>query len=306
MRWGIGILFVSAAALAQGPDLSKVEIKATHVAGSVYMLEGSGGNIAASVGEDGIVLVDAEFAPLVPKIKAALAKISQKPVRFLINTHWHFDHVGGNAGLAADTATILAHENVRKRMQAGADMPAIGMKIDPAEPRALPILTFQEGVSLWLNGEPVKALHVRPGHTDGDTVVFFTKSNVVHLGDDFVTYGFPFVDLNSGGSVRGMVAALDELIPQIPADAKIIPGHGPVSTLADVKKFRGTLDEIVALVAKNLKSGKTVEQMQKENVLAPYAAWGTGFQKADQFLETIVKDLQSGPASKTASSGSAR
>jgi glyoxylase-like metal-dependent hydrolase (beta-lactamase superfamily II) len=305
MRWGIAILLVSAAALAQQEDLSKVEVKATHVAGSVYMLQGSGGNIAASVGDDGIVLVDAEFAPLVPKIKAALAKISPKPVRFLINTHWHGDHVGGNAGMA-DTAAILAHENVRKRMQAGAFVAAINRKIEPAEPRALPILTFQDGVSLWLNGEPVKALHVRPGHTDGDTVVFFTRSNVVHLGDDFVTYGFPFVDLNSGGSVRGMVAALDELIPQIPADAKIIPGHGPVSTLADVKKFRGTLDEIVALVAKNLKSGKTVEQMEKENLLAPYAAWQGGFLKPEQFLATVVKDLQSGPPNAASASGIGR
>jgi glyoxylase-like metal-dependent hydrolase (beta-lactamase superfamily II) len=305
MRIALGILLVSAAALAQQQDLSKVEIKTTHVAGSVYMLEGSGGNIAASIGEDGIVLVDAEFAPLVPKIKAALAKISPKPVRFLINTHWHFDHVGGNAGMA-DTAAILAHENVRKRMQQGADFPTMKLHIDPAEPRALPILTFQDTVSLWLNGEPVKALHVRPGHTDGDTVVFFTKSNVVHLGDDFVTYGFPFVDSNSGGSVRGMIAALDELIPQIPADAKIIPGHGPVSTLADVKKFRGTLDEIVTVVAKNLKAGKTVEQMQKENVLAPYAAWEGGFLKGNDFLATVVKDLQSGPASKTATSGVTR
>ena len=305
MRIALGILLVSAAALAQQQDLSKVEIKTTHVAGSVYMLEGSGGNIAASIGEDGIVLVDAEFAPLVPKIKAALAKISPKPVRFLINTHWHFDHVGGNAGMA-DTAAILAHENVRKRMQQGADFPTMKLHIDPAEPRALPILTFQDAVSLWLNGEPVKALHVRPGHTDGDTVVFFTKSNVVHLGDDFVTYGFPFVDPNSGGSVRGMIAALDELIPQIPADAKIIPGHGPVSALADVKKFRGTLDEIVTVVAKNLKAGKTVEQMQKENVLAPYAAWDGGFLKANDFLAMVVKDLQSGPASKTATSGVVR
>jgi len=302
MRFALGILLVSAAALAQQRDFSKVEIKATHVAGSVYMLEGSGGNIAASIGEDGIVLVDSEFAPLVPKIKSALAKISPKPVRFLINTHWHFDHVGGNAGMA-DAAAILAHENVRKRMQQGADFPAMKLHIDPAEPRALPILTFQDAVSLWLNGEPVKVLHARPGHTDGDTVVFFTKSNVVHLGDDFVTYGFPFVDLNSGGSVRGMIAALDELIPQIPADAKIIPGHGPVSTLADVKKFRGTLDEIVTVVAKNLKAGKTVEQMQKENVLAPWAAWEGGFLKANDFLATVVKDLQSGPASKTATSG---
>jgi len=305
MRVCIAVLLVTTAALAQQQDLSKVEVKATHVAGSVYMLQGSGGNIAASVGEDGIVLVDAEFAPLVPKIKAALAKISPKPVRFLINTHWHGDHVGGNAGMA-DTAAILAHENVRKRMIAGAEMPEFKLKIDPADPRALPILTFQEGVSLWLNGEPVRALHVRPGHTDGDTVVFFTKCNVVHLGDDFVTYGFPFVDLRSGGSVRGMVAALDELIPQIPADAKIIPGHGPVSTVADVKKFRGTLDEIVALVAKNLKSGKTVEQMQKEKLLAPYAAWEGGFLKADDFLATVVKDLQSGAPGASAASGTPR
>jgi len=305
MRWCFAILLVSAAAVAQQEDLSKVQVKATHVAGNVYMLQGSGGNIAASVGDDGIVLVDAEFAPLVPKIKAALAKISKKPVRFLINTHWHFDHVGGNAGIVdAYATTILAHENVRKRMQAGANMPAIGRTIEPAQPRALPVLTFQEGVSIWLNGEPVRALHVPPGHTDGDTVVFFTKSNVVHLGDDFVTYGFPFVDLNSGGSVRGMVAALDELIPQIPADAKIIPGHGPVSTLADVKKFRGTLDEIVALVAKNLRAGKTVEEMQKENLLAPYAAWQGGFLKPEDFLATVVKDLESGqPNSKTESGG---
>src|SRR5882672_5307136 len=144
-RLWVAAVLASSPAFAQWQDLSKVEIKATKVAGSVWMLEGSGGNIGVSAGEDGIVLVDAEFAPLVPKIKAALAKISPKPVRFLINTHWHFDHVGGNAGMA-DTAAILAHENVRKRMMAGASMPSLNLKIEPAEPRALPILTFQEGV----------------------------------------------------------------------------------------------------------------------------------------------------------------
>jgi cyclase len=281
---------LSSGALAQQRDMSKVQIKATHVAGSVWMLQGAGGNIAVSVGDDGIVMVDDEFAPLVPKIKAALAKISQKPVRFLINTHWHFDHVGGNAAMA-DTAAILAHENVRKRMQAGAKM--MDMTIAPAKPRALPLVTYQHDVSIWLNGEPVRALHVTPGHTDGDTIVFFTRSDVVHMGDDFVTYGFPFVDLDSGGSVRGMIAALDEVLPQIPPDAKIIPGHGPLSTVADVKKFRGTLDEIVALVARGLESGKTVEQMQKEKLLAPYASWNGEFVKADDFIATVARDLQS-------------
>ena len=286
--WVVAAL-LSTNALAQQRDFSKVEVAVTHVAGSVWMLHGAGGNIAVSVGDDGIVMVDDEFAPLVPKIKAALATISKRPLRFIINTHWHFDHVGGNA-LMAETAAILAHENVRKRMLVGAKM--LDLNVEPAEPRALPILTFQQGISLWLNGEPVRALHAQPGHTDGDTVVFFTKSNVVHMGDDFVTYGFPFVDLDSGGSVRGMIAAIDELLPQIPADAKIIPGHGPVSTVADLKKFRGTLDEIVALVSRGLKSGKTVEQMQKENLLAPYSAWNGEFVKADQFIAVVARDLQ--------------
>jgi len=289
-RLWVAAALASSAASAQQEDFSKVEIKATQVAGSVWMLAGSGGNIAVSAGDDGIVMVDDQFAPLLPKIKAALAKISQKPVRFLVNTHWHFDHVGGNAGMA-DTAAILAHENVRKRMQAGAEFPDFKLKIEPAQPRALPVLTYQHDVTIWLNGEPVRALHVPPGHTDGDTVVFFTKSNVVHMGDDFVTYGFPFVDLDSGGGVRGMIAAIDEVLPQIPPDAKIIPGHGPVSTVADVKKFRNRLDEIVAVVARGLKSGKTVEQMQKEKLLAPYEDWNGGLLKADQFIAVVARDL---------------
>ncbi|TMB07514.1 MAG: MBL fold metallo-hydrolase [Deltaproteobacteria bacterium] len=287
-RLWVAAALASSAASAQQEDFSKVEIKATQVAGSVWMLEGSGGNIAVSAGDEGVVMVDDQFAPLVPKIKAALAKISQKPVRFLLNTHWHFDHVGGNAGMA-DTAAILAHENVRKRMQAGAEM--FGRKIEPAEPRALPILTYQHDVTLWLNGEPVRALHVSPGHTDGDTVVFFTKSNVVHMGDDFFATGFPFVDLDSGGSVRGLIGAIDEVLPQIPPDAKVIPGHGSLQTVAALKKFRNRLDEIVALVARGLKSGKTVEQMQKEKLLAPYEDWNAGFVKADQFIAVVARDL---------------
>jgi cyclase len=289
LAWFASALAVASPAFAQQQDFSKVEVKATHVAGSVWMLTGSGGNIGASVGDDGIVLVDDQFAPRVPKIKAALAKISQKPVRFVLNTHWHFDHVGGNAAMA-ETATILAHENVRKRMQTGAKV--LDFKVDPAEPRALPVVTFQRDVSIWLNGEPVRALHVGPSHTDGDSVVFFTKSNVVHMGDNFFATGFPFVDLDSGGSVRGLIGAIDELLPQIPADAKVIPGHGALQTLTNLKTFRNTLDEIVALVDRGLKSGKTVEQMQKEKLLAPYAAWDGGFVKADQFIATVARDLQ--------------
>jgi cyclase len=290
-----------AVAAGQGPDFSKVEVKATHVAGSVWMLQGAGGNIAVTAGDDGVAMVDADYAPDVPKIKEALAKISKQPLRFLINTHWHQDHTGGNAGLA-ETALIFAHENVRKRLQTGGEVKAFHMKVAAADPRAWPVITFQHDTTIWVNGESVRALHVPPGHTDGDTVVFFPRSNVVHFGDDFVTYGFPFVDMDSGGSVRGMIAAIDEVLPQIPPDAKVIPGHGPVSTVADVKKFRATLDEIVALVSRELKQGKTLEQMQKENLLAPYAAWQGGFLEPEQFLAIVVRDLQSGPRPGSASS----
>jgi cyclase len=288
-RLWVAAAFASFAANAQPQqDFSKVEIKATHVAGSVWMLQGSGGNIGVSAGDDGIVMIDDQFAPLAPKIKAALANISQKPLRFLVNTHWHFDHVGGNA-FWGEAAPILAHENVRKRMELGGDL--MDWKIPPAEPRALPVITYQRDVTIWLNGEPVRALHVSPAHTDGDTVVFFTKSKVVHMGDDFVAIGFPIIDLQSGGSARGFVAALDEVIPQIPQDAKIIPGHGPLQTVADLKKFRNRIEEIVALVQSGLKSGKTVEQMQKEKLLAAYDDWNQGFIKADKMIEIVARDL---------------
>jgi cyclase len=285
------IAMLMLAAAPARDDFSKVEIQTSKVAGNVWFLKGAGGNIAATVGEDGVAIVDDQFAPLSPKIHAALAKLSQKPVRFLINTHWHFDHTGGNA-LFSDTAAILAHENVRKRLIAGANM--FGMEIKPAPPAALPVVTFRDGLSLWWNGEEIRAIHPGPGHTDGDVVVWFTKSNVVHFGDDFVTYGFPFVDLQSGGSVTGMIAALDVVLGQVPADAKVIPGHGEVSTIAELRKFRGAIDEMVGIVKKGLAAGKSVEQLQKDHALAAWEpTWGgkDKFISADAFIATIAQDL---------------
>jgi glyoxylase-like metal-dependent hydrolase (beta-lactamase superfamily II) len=284
---------VAVAANAQNRDFSKVQIKAIKVAGAVTMLQGAGGNIAISAGEDGVAMIDDEFAPLSPKIHAAIQQLSPKPVHFLINTHWHGDHTGGNAQFS-DTAVILANANVRKRLQSGGMVKAANMKIDPAPPAALPVVTFEQGLSIWWNGEEIQAIHLPPGHTDGDTAVWFKKSNVVHLGDDFVTYGFPFVDLDSGGSVTGMVAALDIVLGQVPADARIIPGHGDLSTVQDVKKFRSALDEMVQTVKKGLASGKSVQQLQQEKVLAPWATWEKekAFIKADQFIATIAEDLK--------------
>jgi glyoxylase-like metal-dependent hydrolase (beta-lactamase superfamily II) len=277
---------------------AKVVIKVEKVGGSVYMLEGAGGNIGVSVGDDGIVLVDDEFAPLAPKIKEALRGITERPIKVVLNTHWHGDHTGGNAIFGAD-APIVAHENVRKRLIAGGPARTVGGHtmdaIPPAPKGALPIVTFQDQVMVHLNGEDIRAIHFPNGHTDGDVVIWFTQSNVVHMGDDFVTYGFPFVDAASGGSVRGLIAAIDKVIPQLPADVKIIPGHGKLSTIDDMKKLSATLKDCVKLVQTEMRRKKTLEEVQQARPLAKYDDLGKGFIKADAFVETIFKELTSPP-----------
>src|SRR5437667_2173200 len=200
------------AATQQQPDFSKVQVKATKVSGNIYMLEGQGGNIAASVGEDGIVIVDDEFAPLAEKIQATLKGlgITDKPVRFVINTHYHGDHSGGNAPFANSGSTVIAQDNVRKRLISGGiagNGCSLKMEVKPAEKAALPSITFEHDVTVHLNGEDIRALHFPSGHTDGDAIILFPKNNVVHMGDDFVRYGFPFIDVSSGGSVQGMIDA---------------------------------------------------------------------------------------------------
>ena len=272
------------AAFAQDDDFSKVQMKVTKVAGNVYMLEGSGGNIGASVGEDGIVIVDDQFAPLADKIKAALKGVTDKPVRFVINTHFHGDHTGGNAIFQKD-APVIAQDNVRKRLEAG------GGDRKPAPKDALPIITFDHDVTVHLNDEDIHALHFASGHTDGDSIIFFPKSNVVHMGDDFVTYGFPFIDLKSGGSVEGMIAAVDDVVGKLPADVKVIPGHGPISNLDDVRKFSAMLKATLAAVQNALKQGKTLDQMKQEKILAPWDKWSGDFIKTDGFIETLYDDL---------------
>jgi glyoxylase-like metal-dependent hydrolase (beta-lactamase superfamily II) len=284
-------LCLASVALAQ-QDFSKVEIKVTKVAGNVYMLEGSGGNIGVSVGDDGIVIVDDQFAPLAPKIKAALKGITDKPLRFVLNTHFHGDHTGGNAEFGTD-ATIIAHENVRKRLQEGGS--AGGTAIAPAPKAALPVVTFNDRATVHLNGEDIRAIHFPNGHTDGDSVIFFPKSNAVHMGDDFVTYGFPFVDVRNGGSISGMIAGVEKVLSMVPPDVKIIPGHGPISAPADVQKFVDMLKDTRALVAKAASEGKSADQMKSDHVLANYENLGKGFIKTDAWIDLLLADIQKNP-----------
>jgi glyoxylase-like metal-dependent hydrolase (beta-lactamase superfamily II) len=283
------VLLCAVSAQAQ-TDFSKVEIKATKVAGNVYMLQGSGGNIGVSVGDDGLLIVDDQFAPLADKIRAALKGIADKKLRFILNTHWHGDHTGGNVAFGPE-ATIIAHDNVRKRL-ATEQKSTVFNSTTPASPKeALPVITFNDSLSVHFNGEDIRAIHFPHGHTDGDSVIFFSASNVVHLGDDFFAGRFPFVDLESGGSVEGLVKNIGELIGKIPADAKLIPGHGPISTLDDLKSYHRMLQQTTEIVRGKITAGKTLDQIKTEGLPAEWAPWGTGFIKTDRWVETIYKSL---------------
>ncbi len=282
------LLLFATSALAQR-DFSKVEVKAMPVAGSVYMITGAGGNIGISVGDDGIVMVDDQYAPLAPKIEAALKAITAKPVRFIINTHYHGDHTGGNEAFGK-SAPLVAHENVRKRLASGTM--THGEAVPPAPIGALPIVTFDESLTLHLNGEDIRAVHTPHGHTDGDAVIWFTKSNVVHMGDQFFNGRFPFVDRDNGGSVRGLIANVDHVLTMMPDDVKVIPGHGALSDKNGLRQFVAMLKATSAAVESGIASGKTLDQLKSEKVLAAWdSPWGQGFIKADEWITTLHAEL---------------
>ena len=299
MRRFLTVLFLCtlpAGAVAQ-TDYSKVEIKATKVAGNVYMLQGAGGNIGVSVGSDGILIVDDQFAPLADKIRAALKGLNQGKLRFILNTHWHGDHTGGNVAFGPE-APIIAHDNVRKRLSTEQRIEFFKRTVPASPKEALPVITFNQSLSVHFNGEEIRAIHYPNGHTDGDSVIFFTTSNVVHLGDDFFSGSFPFVDVDNGGNVVGLAKNIGEIITKIPAGAKLIPGHGPLSTIDDLKLYHRMLLETTDVVRKKVAEGKTVDQIKSEGLPEEWKSWGTGFIKTDQWIELIFNSLQ-----KTGSGG---
>ena len=293
----VAVLGLTSLALAQQQDFSKVQIKVTKVFGNIYMLQGAGGNIAASVGEDGIVIVDDEFAPLADKIATALKDIgvTDKPVRFVINTHYHGDHTGGNLPFGNKGSTIIAQDNVRKRLESGSkggNGGAMVFEQKPEQKAALPIITFDHDVTVHLNGEDIRALHYPAGHTDGDAIIFFPKANVVHMGDDYVRYGFPFIDVTAGGSVQGMIAACEGAIAQLPADVKVIPGHGELSNVDEVREYIRMLKETSAAVQNELNAGKGLDQIKKDKVLAPWEKqYASKSLTTDLFIETLYNSL---------------
>jgi cyclase len=271
-------------------DFSKVEIKATKVAGNVYMLEGSGGNIGVSVGPDGILIVDDQYAPLADKIKAALKTLGEGKLKFILNTHYHGDHTGGNIAFSPD-APIIAQTNVRKRLSEEQKSKLFN-RTTPASPKeALPVITFDNAVSVFFNGEEIKVIHFPHGHTDGDSVIFFTGSNVVHMGDDFFYGRFPFVDLEAGGDVEGMTKNIGDIISKLPAGVKIIPGHGPLSDADGLKAFHNMLVQTTDIVRKRMAAGKTLDQIKAEGLPEEWKTWGSGFIKTDVWLTLVYNSL---------------
>ena len=285
-------LLVSSLALAQDQDLSKVEVKVVPVAGGVSMLVGSGGNMGVTTGKDGTFLVDDEFAPLLPKIRAAVKTLGDQPIRFVLNTHFHGDHTGSNAPLAESGVVIVAHDNVRKRLGLERLNPRTGERAPPSPPAALPLITFAEGVTFHLNGDDLEVTHVAAAHTDGDSVIRFRKANVVHMGDTFFNGMYPFIDIDSGGSIDGMIAATERILPTLDGSTKIIPGHGPLGTRADLQAFRdmlaGIRDRVKALVAQR----KTLEQVTAAKPSAQWdEKWGKGFLGPDMFVSFVYRSL---------------
>ena len=287
---------LAVAAHAQEQDFSKIELKTTKLAPGVAMLEGvggfAGGNVAVSYGADGTAIVDDQFVPMGPKIVAAVRALQDAPIRFVINTHFHGDHVGGNEPMAGAGAVIFAHENVRKRMSVDQFSKVMNRKMPAAPAAALPVVTFADGVTLHWNGETIRVEHTAPAHTDGDSLIWFEKANVVHMGDTFVNGTFPFVDAESGGRTVGLIEAAQRVLARSNNTTKIVPGHGPLATVGDLAKYRDMLVDVKARIEKGIKSGKTLEQFVAAKPLADLdAQYGGGFMKTDRFVQILWGDL---------------
>ncbi len=276
------ILFAISGFAALWQDFTKIEVKATKVAGSVYMIAGtddmaafSGGNIAVSVGEDGVLMVDSKMAPLGNQIRAAIHNLGGSSPKYVLNTHVHGDHTNGNSAFSRE-GTIVAHTNVRKRLS---DKPE----------NIWPVITFDQSMSIHMNGEEIQAIHYPEGHTDGDAVVHFKGSNVIHLGDHWFNKLLPYVDLDNGGTVQGYMANIKRILDEIPDDIKIIPGHGDLANKEDLRNFHRMLQETVSLVTEKMKSGKSLDDIKKEGLQEEWKSWSWSFISTERWIETIYK-----------------
>jgi cyclase len=288
------------AAAPPPPDFSKVEINTTDLGDNVYMLEGQGGNITVAVAKDGIIMVDSEFAPLHDKIKAAIAAVSNQPVKYLIDTHFHGDHTGGNEAFAKDGAEVIAEANVKKRLAAGTTNGLTGVKTPPAPAGALPTKTYSGAFKIRLNGRVADLTHIANAHTDGDTYVWFKTANVLSTGDTFTNGRYPNIDFANGGNIKGMIAATDAFLKLTDTKTRIVPGHGPIADRAALIAYRAMLvtarDRMAALV----KQGKSEDDVVAAKPFADLdAKWALSELAATNFVRVVYHSLADKPARRT-------
>ncbi|HMG89314.1 MAG TPA: MBL fold metallo-hydrolase [Chryseolinea sp.] len=276
----------------QQQNFDTVRIRPVKITDQIFMLKGSGGNIGVMIGKDGTLMIDDQFAPLANKINGAIKTLDPGEIRFLVNTHLHGDHSGSNENFKRMGVTIVAHDMVRDRLSKE-QKSRTGQVTPPREKDALPVITFADKLNFHLNDEDIELIHLDPAHTDGDVAIHFIKADVYHMGDMFVTYGYPYIDYGSGGSINGFITTLDKLLAMMNDNTKIIPGHGELSTKADMKKFRDRLADIRDQVAAALKKGKKVEEITGLGITDKYEAeWGKGFLKGKDFVLGIAENLK--------------
>ena len=282
---------LSSSVAAQG-RFDNVQIETVKVSDNIYMLVGSGGNIGLSIGEDGAIMIDDQFAPLTEKILAAVRTLTDQPVRFLVNTHWHGDHVGGNENLGKAGAIIVAHENVRKSMSIEHFMEAFNRSVPASSEAALPVVTFTDAMTFHWNGDDVHVFHVEPAHTDGDSIIHFRHANVLHTGDTFFNGMYPYIDVSSGGSIDGMIAAADVALKLCNDQTRIIPGHGELADADDLRAYRAVLQAVRDRVRSLVDAGKTREEVIAAKPSAEFDAdWGGGFMKPDVWIGIVYDGM---------------
>ncbi|MFH1079239.1 MAG: MBL fold metallo-hydrolase [Pseudomonadota bacterium] len=285
-------IFLLAGSYSEGQDFSSVQVEAIKVSGNVYMLTGAGGNIGISAGKDGVFMIDASYAPLVEKIKAAIGTFSAKPIRFVVTTHWHQDHASGNENLAREGVIVVAHENVRKRLGSEQFVEFFNRKIPPMPESALPIITFSRDISFHLNEDDILIFHVVPSHTDGDAIVHFKRFGVIQTGDLYFNGLYPFIDLSAGGSVDGVITAIKQVIDLCDSNTKVIPGHGPLSDKAGLEAYLKMLVVIRNKIAGEIKAGKTLDDVIASKPTRDFdPIWGKGFLKPEQFVKIVYGSL---------------
>jgi len=295
-RWGknlclvVTLLFLFSFFPLFAQEFDDVEIKTEKAGDGVYVLFGDGGNIGVSIGEDGALLVDSQFEELNKKVAAAIAAIKDVPIRYVLNTNWHYDHVSGNKPLAEGGAIIIAQTDTRKRMVTEQSHPMFDTTVPPYPEAALPMVTFAKSVVLHFNGGDIYAFHIKNAHSDSDIVIHFKNANVIHTGDIVFSAGFPFIDIPHGGSVEGMIKAVDQLLEMVDEDTKIIPGHGPLTDRKGLKEYQGMMITVRDRIKKQMDEGKTVEEILASNPTEGFELKGQGV-PAEMFVKIIYNDL---------------